>query len=175
MNRYFGVCIGASTITFVEISSNSKDKWEIEQVHSFQHNGLPRQVFTEKLKMLNPKKFPTVVTGRKIRNVLKLPTISEVEAVETAFKSLFSNKSDFKAISSLGSETFIVYVLDKNGNIVDVVTRNQCASGTGEFFLQQLKRMNINIDELHKFQNNVTPFKVSGRCSVFANPTVPTL
>ncbi|MEJ5286502.1 MAG: (R)-2-hydroxyglutaryl-CoA dehydratase activator-related protein [Candidatus Kapaibacterium sp.] len=167
MNRYFGVCIGASTITFVEISSNSKDKWEIEQVHSFQHNGLPRQVFTEKLKLLNPKKFPTVVTGRKIRNVLKLPTISEVEAVETAFKSLFSNKSDFKAISSLGSETFIVYVLDKNGNIVDVVTRNQCASGTGEFFLQQLKRMNINIDELHKFQNNVTPFKVSGRCSVF--------
>lgn len=167
MNKYFGVCIGASTITFVEINESKENHWEIGNVFSFNHNGLPRQVFEEKLKIINPEKYPIVVTGRKIRNVIHLPNISEIEAVEFAFKTLFLNTHEFSAIASLGSETFIVYVLDKEGNIVDVVTRNQCASGTGEFFLQQLKRMNIDISELEKYQNNVTPFRVSGRCSVF--------
>ncbi|MCX7909733.1 MAG: acyl-CoA dehydratase activase [Ignavibacteria bacterium] len=167
MKKCFGVCIGASTITFVELCGSNANDWRINKVHTFQHNGLPRDVFTKKLQELNFEKHPVVVTGRKIRNIIKLPNISEVEAVEIAFNSTIKDKNQFTAIASLGSETFIVYVLDKKGNIVDVVTRNQCASGTGEFFLQQLKRMNIDLSELKNFQNNVTPFKVSGRCSVF--------
>ncbi len=167
MNRYFGICVGASTITFVELGSVDNNAWHINQVRAFSHNGLPREVLTENLEKLNSNLAPVVLTGRKIRNHINLPNISEVEAVELAFKSIYPNRSEFTAIASLGSETFIVYVIDKKGNIVDVVTRNQCASGTGEFFLQQLKRMNINLSELEKFQNSVTPFKVSGRCSVF--------
>ncbi len=167
MKNYFGVCIGASTVTFVSILGENAENWRVHKVWSFNHNGLPRKVFSEKLKTLNPEKFPTVVTGRKIRDFVNLPNISEAEAVEVAFQTLYPRKKEFKAIASLGSETFIVYVLDNTGYIVDVITRNQCASGTGEFFLQQLKRMNIDLSDLTKFQNNVVPFKVSGRCSVF--------
>ncbi|MFN3270634.1 MAG: BadF/BadG/BcrA/BcrD ATPase family protein, partial [Candidatus Kapaibacteriota bacterium] len=167
MKNYFGICIGASTVTFVNILGENFENWRINSVWSFNHNGLPREVFIDKLKTLNPNKYPVVVTGRKIRNYINLPNISEVEAVEIAFQTLFPNTKEFKAIASLGSETFIVYVLDKSGHIVDVITKNQCASGTGEFFLQQLKRMNIDLSELSKFQNNVAPFRVSGRCSVF--------
>lgn len=167
MNKFFGVCVGASTLTFVELVSNSTKGFEISKIYSFNHNGLPREVFEKQIRILNPQNFPVVVTGRKIRNIINLPNISEAEATEIAFKFLYPNNNGISAIASLGSETFIVYILDKTGNISDIVTRNQCASGTGEFFLQQIKRMNIGIEDLSKFQNNVSPFKVSGRCSVF--------
>ncbi|MDA3844080.1 MAG: acyl-CoA dehydratase activase, partial [Candidatus Kapabacteria bacterium] len=42
-----------------------------------------------------------------------------------------------------------------------------CASGTGEFFLQQIKRMDLDIDDATQVSENSEPFKVSGRCSVF--------
>lgn len=167
MNKFFGACIGASTNTIVEIKSDTAGHFAIQNVISKNHNGLPREAFEEQIRELKIDNFPIVVTGRKIRKIINLPNISEVEATEIAFKHLFHSKDNFSAIASLGSETFIVYILDKNGNIVDVVTRNQCASGTGEFFLQQIKRMNIGLEDLGKFQNNVSPYKVSGRCSVF--------
>jgi predicted CoA-substrate-specific enzyme activase len=167
MRKYFGVCIGASTITFVAISAETEFGWKLEEINTFSHAGLPRQVLSNKIKSLNPEKFPVVATGRKIRHLINLPNISEIEAVEIAFKTLYSERKQYRAIVSLGSETFVTYLLDNNGNIVDVITRNQCASGTGEFFLQQIKRMNIELQELDKFTNNVSPFKVSGRCSVF--------
>ena len=53
----------------------------------------------------------------------------------------------FNAIAGLGGETFIVYNLDGTGKIAGVNTKNQCASGTGEFFLQQIKRMDLSLDE----------------------------
>jgi predicted CoA-substrate-specific enzyme activase len=48
-----------------------------------------------------------------------------------------------------------------------VETGNKCASGTGEFFLQQIRRMDISVDEAVKLAHGSEPFKVSGRCSVF--------
>lgn len=51
--------------------------------------------------------------------------------------------------------------------ISNLIARNQCASGTGEFFLQQIKRMDIDLDEVLKISKDAEPFKVSGRCSVF--------
>ena len=31
------------------------------------------------------------------------------------------------------------------GRIANVITGNKCASGTGEFFLQQLRRMDVSL------------------------------
>ncbi|MCX7879504.1 MAG: acyl-CoA dehydratase activase [Ignavibacteria bacterium] len=167
MKSFWGVCIGASTITFVKINKTLNSNFELQAVESFSHSGKPREVFATEIERLNPERFPIVVTGRKFRNNVRLPNISEIEATELTFKELFLDKGNFKAIASLGSETFVVYVLDKKGNISNIITRNQCASGTGEFFLQQIRRMNIELEDLKNFQNNVKPFKVSGRCSVF--------
>ncbi|MCK7513251.1 MAG: hypothetical protein MZV70_60625 [Desulfobacterales bacterium] len=47
------------------------------------------------------------------------------------------------------------------------ITGNKCASGTGEFFLQQLRRMNVSLEEAAQFAAVETPHHVSGRCSVF--------
>lgn len=61
----------------------------------------------------------------------------------------------------------MVYLLDKNGRIVEVKSGNKCASGTGEFFLQQLKRMNLPVEEAMEIAALDEPYKVAGRCSVF--------
>ncbi len=166
MNKSLGICVGTSTISFVEIE-RLNTSFRISSVNQYHHRGKPKEVFFENFKKHYNPEIPVAITGRKFRYLVNLPSISEVEATETAFKELYRNKQNYSAIASLGSETFILYILDKTGSIVDSFTKNQCASGTGEFFLQQIKRMGLSLEDLSKFTNNVTPFKVSGRCSVF--------
>ena len=70
-------------------------------------------------------------------------------------------------IISAGGENFVVYLLDKNKKISKAVTGNKCASGTGEFFLQQIKRMNLPVEEAIELGVTGSPYNISGRCSVF--------
>ncbi|MGB8319285.1 MAG: acyl-CoA dehydratase activase [Ignavibacteriaceae bacterium] len=111
--------------------------------------------------------IPVVVTGRKFRKLVKFTNISEPEATEYAFTFLNKSNEPYSAVASLGGETFMVYTIDEEGKISNVITRNQCASGTGEFFLQQIKRMDIGLEEVVNIARDAEPFKVSGRCSVF--------
>lgn len=139
----------------------------IESHLTVSHNGDPNSIFLEKLKVFNPEKYPTVVTGRKFRKIVRLSTISEPEAVELAFENLILEKEKYSAIASLGGESFMVYTLDEQARIATVITKNQCASGTGEFFLQQIRRMDLSVNDIEALETSTTPFKVSGRCSVF--------
>ena len=166
MRQFIGVCLGASTVSFVKI--NEKDNSiTIDEVKTIAHNGNPKQVFVENLQKFATKNEPVIVTGRKFRNIVNLTTISEPEATELAFEFVNKDKEKFSAIASVGGETFMVYSLDDEGKISNVITKNQCASGTGEFFLQQVKRMNLSAKEANDLAANAKPFKVSGRCSVF--------
>jgi predicted CoA-substrate-specific enzyme activase len=172
MNEIIGACLGASSITFVRIKNNNTHV-SIEGSLTVQHNGDPKKIFKEKLAQLsslnkyNHGIIPVIVTGRKFRKLVKFTAISEPEAVEYAFDYVNKNKEQYSAIASLGGETFMVYTIDDEGKISNVITGNQCASGTGEFFLQQIKRMSLGIDEVVKIAKDAEPFKVSGRCSVF--------
>ena len=47
------------------------------------------------------------------------------------------------------------------------MTGNKCASGTGEFLLQQLRRMDVSLEEAFHWAATEDPHPVSGRCSVF--------
>ncbi len=167
MKEVVGVCLGASTVTFVKVALTGKKNIAVRNVFSEPHNGNPKKFFLDNLKEFNPEKLPVVVTGRKFRNLVNLPVIPEPEATETAFSSLYENLGDFAAIASLGGETFMVYTIDEEGKVSNVITKNQCASGTGEFFLQQIKRMNLDIGEVSDIAACADPYRVSGRCSVF--------
>ncbi len=68
---------------------------------------------------------------------------------------------------SLGGETQLVYKLGKQGGIVSVHSGNKCASGTGEFFLQQIRRMGLSLDAAVSLAHKGRPHKIAGRCSVF--------
>lgn len=174
MKKSIGICIGAATISFVEVSKDNAGIVRIDHILSVAHNGSPQSIFTDAFKKFNPAKYPTVVTGRKFRNIINLASIPEPEAVELAFSSILDNhvigkqeNEKIKAIASLGAETFMVYTLDDDNKISRLIAKNQCASGTGEFFLQQIKRMDIGLDEVLNLSKDAEPFKVSGRCSVF--------
>ncbi|MCX7832682.1 MAG: acyl-CoA dehydratase activase [Ignavibacteria bacterium] len=160
-----GICIGASTISFVKAIKES-DIINIIDVRSIEHHGNPKKVLNDYLIDLDLNNYSVVFTGRKFKNIINGYSIPEPEAIETAIKYLkLVGKID--VVASLGGENFIVYTLDNKGSILNVYTGNKCASGTGEFFLQQIGRMDLDIEEAIKLSESESIYKVSGRCSVF--------
>jgi predicted CoA-substrate-specific enzyme activase len=168
--RSLGLCVGASSIGHILLETDNDEIKLIKKV-CIPHEGNPRHVIKEIMNSYNndlPQKI--TITGRKFRNMINASSISEPEAIEYAFE--FIRKTDTKLqdvniIVSGGGETFLVYEIDKRGKIFNVYTGNKCASGTGEFFLQQLKRMDMTIEEAINCANLNKPYKVAGRCSVF--------
>jgi len=162
-----GLCIGASTLSLVKLVQESDGTVSVAHVVRRVHGGNPKD---ELLKLLNQESLDTfskiAVTGRKFRRLMNLSLLSEPEAVETAYLELYG-KNRVNAIVSAGGETFMVYRLGRDGRISSVQTGNKCASGTGEFFLQQIRRMGITLDDAARFARTAEPYKVSGRCSVF--------
>lgn len=162
-----GICIGASNIGFV-ITEKAGEKISILMSKSVSHDGNPKKVLSQIIKDEKINKVEKVIiTGRKIRKSINLSSISEPEAVEYAYQYKKEKHGDANLIISAGGETFMVYEIDHNGKIIDVFTGNKCASGTGEFFLQQIKRMGLSLDEAVDIVDTDSSYKLSGRCSVF--------
>ncbi|MDN5338526.1 MAG: hypothetical protein PWQ20_1596 [Thermotogaceae bacterium] len=154
--RRFGICIGSSSISIY-------DGFEGKNIN---HNGNPKKILEGILSEI-PEKSHVVVTGKKGRNLLKFPKISEIEATEYAYKALKDKYSPVEAIVSAGGENFTLYKLNIADNISGVYTGNKCASGTGEFFLQQIKRMGLKVEELDGKRPIKDFYELSSRCSVF--------
>ena len=165
--RSLGICLGASTITFVEIE-NRENNVKVKNVISKAHEGNAKEYFLETFAKIKPETFDKItITGRKFRENLNLTTITEPEAIEYSLDHLKLPDNEYNVLVSAGGETTIVYELDKEHKISNVYIGNKCASGTGEFFLQQIRRMDLTPNEAIKLAANEHPHKISGRCSVF--------
>ncbi|MCU7492335.1 MAG: acyl-CoA dehydratase activase [Bacteroidota bacterium] len=162
VQKSLGVCVGASTVSAVYLGSDHGEI-SIVEARTIAHNGNPRKVISG---LFEKNSIPAkiAVTGKKFRKFLNLTSISEAEAIETAAAYLGLSGD---VIISAGGESFIVYVLDKNNRISKVCTGNKCASGTGEFFLQQIKRMDLDVEDAISLGAKGDPYNISGRCSVF--------
>ncbi len=178
VRRALGLCLGASTISLVQLerddggfeATEDNPNQHIRVVHHelHAHGGNPKQTLQKALDGMEMDGFDTIaVTGRKFQKFVNLSAVSEPEAVEYAYHFAKPNGIDCPAVVSAGGETFMVYVLNPEGKIANVLTGNKCASGTGEFFLQQLRRMNISLTDIGDWADMETPYHVSGRCSVF--------
>ena len=172
--RTLGICLGASTVSLVQMESDAAGRLDRRKSTRLldwsvmPHEGNPRATLLAALDSVNLESFDAVAaTGRKFRNFLNLSTIPEPEAVELAYRYVKPPQVQCPAVVSAGGETFMVYVMDSVGRIANVVTGNKCASGTGEFFLQQLRRMDVTLDEAMQWAAVEEPYQVSGRCSVF--------
>ncbi|MEA1936313.1 MAG: BadF/BadG/BcrA/BcrD ATPase family protein, partial [Thermodesulfobacteriota bacterium] len=166
--KSLGICIGATTLSTVGLLTDRDNRISTTDIFIEPHNGNPQNTFLKILSELNIDSYSKVaVTGRKFRHFINLSSISEPEAVETALLHLNGEGKHFNAIVSAGGETFMVYALGKDGRITSVQTGNKCASGTGEFFLQQIRRMGIPLKEAINIAQTEEPYMVSGRCSVF--------
>ena len=159
-----GICIGSATISIVKMSGGILPK--INSVEQFAHEGNPKELLKKYFAEKNFSKYSVVVTGRKFKNLINASSVPEPKCIENALR--YTGHTGKKlAIASLGAENFMVYSVNEKGGLENVMTGNKCASGTGEFFLQQISRMNISVDEAVNISENQTPYSVSGRCSVF--------
>ena len=168
--RALGLCLGASTISIVQVEQDFlKDgKPRVVQYSLHPHEGDPKQTLLSAIEKIDLQSFDKIVaTGRRFRKFVNISSISEPEAVEYAYQFVKPQDVSCPAVVAAGGETFMVYVLDRFGQISNVLTGNKCASGTGEFFLQQLRRMNVTLEEAAQWAVAIEPHHVSGRCSVF--------
>jgi predicted CoA-substrate-specific enzyme activase len=154
-----GICLGACTLTLAQ------RKEEGISFSSITHDGKVAESLRNVLAESLPSKVG--ITGRAFRRMVTIPTLSEPEAVELAYEYLRLSCPGIDCIVSAGGETFIAYVLDRSGRIRSVQTGNKCASGTGEFFLQQIQRMDMDLEEATVAAMDAEPHAVAGRCSVF--------
>lgn len=160
-SRHLGINIGASSISTVELHKTDGQITVLSH-KTIAHHGNPKHIIEEIFKKDIPDKI--VVTGRKFRKLLNMTSIPEPEAVELSAEYLHL---DTDIIISAGGENFIIYLLDKNRKISKCMTGNKCASGTGEFFLQQIKRMDLSVEEAIDIDDGGEAYNISGRCSVF--------
>ncbi len=168
LKKALGVCLGATSLSIVEIEKKD-NSYNIVKSLVEEHQGDPKGVLSKILGKWETDGRAIAVTGRKFRELINLPSITEPEATEIAYQYIKPKGNiDYDVIVSAGGETFIVYELDKKDRISQVVSGNKCASGTGEFFMQQIRRMNVSIDEAIELSKTATnPHHLSGRCSVF--------
>ncbi|MGE5799060.1 MAG: acyl-CoA dehydratase activase, partial [Syntrophaceae bacterium] len=166
--KALGICVGASTISMAGLERNTSGGIATLVVRVEPHHGNPRRFLLEMLNDIGASRYERVsVTGRSFRQFLNLSSIPEPQAVEQALVHLNGRGENLEAVVSAGGETFLVYALGRDGRISTVHTGNKCASGTGEFFLQQVKRLGMDVGEATGLARSQSPYRVSGRCSVF--------
>ena len=169
--KSIGVCLGASNVKIVELVRDDNGDINVTKRLIRNHESNPRLVFQELVEELAIAEYDLgVVTGRKFRDIVSATSITEPEAIENALEFLNSKRDDpFAAnvLVSLGAENFIAYMLNDDGHISTIETGNKCASGTGEFFRQQIRRMDVSTEDAVSLATDSEVYSVSGRCSVF--------
>ncbi len=148
--KIVGVNIGALSVKIVALQGAEKRPAIVA------HHGRPLAVLK---KLLAEKDF---ANGDYFGVSGHLGHISEAAAIQRALREV---KSDFDAVVSLGGETFLVYIVT-GGRISNVLSHNKCAAGSGEFFVQQIGRMGLGVEEAiqSSFAGKVVP--LAARCSV---------
>ena len=111
-----------------------------------------------------PPGVQTLTTGTEGRHLLNIHSVIEPLCIEAALQN---RKDSIDALVSLGGEDLVVYTIDSQNKIITSFSGNKCASGTGEFFKQQLARMNMTLDDIHRIPEDCRVLKLSSRCSVF--------
>lgn len=158
-----GISIGSSTVSLVKTEDGKSRKFQKR------HEGKPASAVEELIKEAGGiGEARVAITGKS--SLKDLRDVSEPEAIESAL-SEFDPKDLPEAIVSFGGQTIIAYII-KGKRIVYSYSPNKCGSGTGEFFLQQVKRIGFEkvedalaaAEEKEAFEN---PFVPASRCSVF--------
>ncbi len=111
-----------------------------------------------------PRDLKSLATGTEGRHLLNINSVIEPLCIETA---LGHSRHHVDAVVSLGGENLIVYTINENNRITTTFSGNKCASGTGEFFKQQLGRMDMRLDDINRIPEESRVLKLSTRCSVF--------
>lgn len=153
-----GIEIGSVSVKIVRLREDSDDVYEI-----IRHEGNPKKVIRA---LFDKKEYKDetsyTITGHSAKELLNLPHRSETECIE---KALSESGVAPDIVMSLGGELFTLYTL-KDGKINDISVSSKCAAGTGEFFIQQLRRMNFSLEQGIEISQKGKRVPLSSRCSV---------
>jgi len=160
--KTLGIDIGSTTLKLCLLSNDGKVENEV-----LAHDGDLPGTLTRLFERLPDKVVrPTqgIVTGTEGRKRIRLPEVIAAVAIEAGLDALNLKP---RAVVSMGGEDLVVYVLNRQGRIVNTYSGNKCASGTGEFLRQQLGRMNLKLCDINEVCDGARVLSLSARCSVF--------
>lgn len=155
-----GINVGSSSLKMVMIDGD-KIVWSSVLPHEGDFLAAVKNMLSEH------KIAPTVkalVTGNEGRSLFALNNTIEPLCIESALRA--SNEK-VNAVVTMGGEDLIVYTVNSENTIINNFSGNKCASGTGEFFKQQLARMDMTLDSVSKVSPEAKAMPLSTRCSVF--------
>ncbi len=158
--KSLGINVGSTSLKIVLLDGESII-WSAVQPHEGNFSAVVQKMLSEQD---IPEGTPTLVSGNEGRNLFALNNTIEPLCVEAALKAR-GDKVD--AVVSMGGEDLIVYTLNEEGTIVNNFSGNKCASGTGEFFKQQLARMDMTLEDSANVSESAQVLPLSTRCSVF--------
>jgi predicted CoA-substrate-specific enzyme activase len=150
-NYYIGINIGSVSVNYVSIDSENNIN-----IVKKQHLGKPEEVLNSINKANATSNNYFGVSG-------SFGDVSEIVAVERGISS-FDEK--FDVVLSLGGEAIVLYVLNDKGHIVNVLSHDKCAAGSGEFFVQQIGRLGLTLEEAIALAKEGKAIEIASRCSV---------
>ncbi|MEW6040803.1 MAG: acyl-CoA dehydratase activase, partial [Elusimicrobiota bacterium] len=157
--KSIGIDIGSCSVKAMCLNGGTPEWIEI-----IAHEGEVRDTICHIIKKHNVNSgISALATGGDGRHQLEIKSVALPIAIEESIKAFDFNPA---AVVSLGGEELVVYAL-KNGRIFHTITGDKCASGTGEFFQQQLFRMNMTLNDVSAINPGARVCKLSSRCSVF--------
>jgi predicted CoA-substrate-specific enzyme activase len=158
--KTLGIDIGSTTLKLCLVSQDNGAEHAI-----LPHEGDIPGTLTRLMDLLGAiRPLRGIVTGNEGRRRVELPEVIAAVAIESGLDAV---KLKPRAVVSMGGEDLVVYVLNDRGRMVNTYSGNKCASGTGEFFRQQLGRMNLRIEDINDACDGARAHRISARCSVF--------
>ena len=158
--KSLGINVGSSSLKLVLLDG---DKAEWSQV--IPHEGdFPGAVAKALSGGAVPPGTKTLVTGNEGRELFAAARTIEPLCVEAALRA---SALAVDAVVSMGGEDLVVYAVDAGSAIKGSFSGNKCASGTGEFFKQQLARMDMGLEDVAGVSQDAKALPLSMRCSVF--------
>ncbi|MHA1685977.1 MAG: acyl-CoA dehydratase activase [Candidatus Heimdallarchaeaceae archaeon] len=151
---FIGVNIGSVSVNVVACDENG-NLWLRKEAHS----GKPAETLDKILAEVYNN--PNVVAYYSVAG--SFGEISEIAAIEAGVRAL---GEEYDLIISLGGESFVLYVLNGKGDIVNILSHDKCAAGSGEFFIQQIDRLNIPLEEAIELAKKGDKIRLASRCSV---------
>ncbi len=155
-----GINIGSSSLKVVSVE-NDIVKWTKVIAHEGDFTKAFQSVITEMNIQPGTK---CLITGTEGRFLFNINNTIEPVCIETG---LLKKGINADAIVSMGGEDLVVYTLDKNNKIINNFSGSKCASGTGEFFKQQLGRMDLVLNDVNNVPDSSKVLHLATRCSVF--------
>jgi predicted CoA-substrate-specific enzyme activase len=158
--KHIGIDIGSTSVKVV-LLEGGRESWH----ETVAHEGAIPATLLDILDRRGVDGGPgAVVTGNAGRQQVRCAQAIPPLAIEAGLRAL-DLRAD--AVVCLGGESLAVYTLASDGRIQNTLTGDKCAAGTGEFFRQQLGRMDLSLDCLADIPADTACHPLSARCSVF--------